>query len=301
MSIKLHQVTKQYSTQKAVNDISFEVSKGQIVGFLGPNGAGKSTTMKMITGFIQPDHGSIEVCGIKVEGEALFTKKKIGYLPEHNPLYLEMYVKEYLSMLASLHVISDSKKRIEEVIRLTGLSTESNKEISQLSKGYRQRVGLAGAIIHDPEVLILDEPTTGLDPNQILEIRSLIKELGKHKTILFSSHILQEVEAICDHVIIIHKGTIVADRSITDLKMIQASGLTRVKFSGEVAQKDLMSLSGIQEVKCDEHGEWLLRSNLSVDINKELMSFALQHNLNIVSLQAQTLQLEDIFRQLTGE
>jgi ABC-2 type transport system ATP-binding protein len=301
MSIKLHQVTKQYGTQKAVNDISFEVSKGQIVGFLGPNGAGKSTTMKMITGFIQPDHGSIEVCGIKVEGEALFTKKKIGYLPEHNPLYLEMYVKEYLSMLASLHVIPDSKKRIEEVIRLTGLSTESNKEISQLSKGYRQRVGLAGAIIHDPEVLILDEPTTGLDPNQILEIRSLIKELGKHKTILFSSHILQEVEAICDHVIIIHKGTIVADRSITDLKMIQTSGLTRVKFSGEVAQKDLMSLSGIQEVKCDEHGEWLLRSNLSVDINKELMSFALQHNLNIVSLQAQTLQLEDIFRQLTGE
>ncbi|MFZ9262137.1 MAG: gliding motility-associated ABC transporter ATP-binding subunit GldA [Chitinophagaceae bacterium] len=301
MSIKLHQVTKQYSTQKAVNDISFEVSKGQIVGFLGPNGAGKSTTMKMITGFIQPDHGSIEVCGIKVEGEALFTKKKIGYLPEHNPLYLEMYVKEYLSMLASLHVIPDSKKRIEEVIRLTGLSTESNKEISQLSKGYRQRVGLAGAIIHDPEVLILDEPTTGLDPNQILEIRSLIKELGKHKTILFSSHILQEVEAICDRVIIIHKGTIVADRLITDLKMIQASGLTRVKFSGEVAQKDLMSLSGIQEVKCDEHGEWLLRSNLSVDINKELMSFALQHNLNIVSLQAQTLQLEDIFRQLTGE
>lgn len=301
MSIKLHQVTKQYGTQKAVNDISFEVSKGQIVGFLGPNGAGKSTTMKMITGFIQPDHGSIEVCGIKVEGEALFTKKKIGYLPEHNPLYLEMYVKEYLSMLASLHVIPDSKKRIEEVIRLTGLSTESNKEISQLSKGYRQRVGLAGAIIHDPEVLILDEPTTGLDPNQILEIRSLIKELGKHKTILFSSHILQEVEAICDRVIIIHKGTIVADRSITDLKMIQASGLTRVKFSGGVAQKDLMSLSGIQEVKCDEHGEWLLRSNLSVDINKELMSFALQHNLNIVSLQAQTLQLEDIFRQLTGE
>jgi ABC-2 type transport system ATP-binding protein len=301
MSIRLQQVTKQYGTQKAVNDISFEVSKGQIVGFLGPNGAGKSTTMKMITGFIQPDHGSIEVCGIKVEGEALFTKKKIGYLPEHNPLYLEMYVKEYLSMLASLHVIPDSKKRIEEVIRLTGLSTESNKEISQLSKGYRQRVGLAGAIIHDPEVLILDEPTTGLDPNQILEIRSLIKELGKHKTILFSSHILQEVEAICDHVIIIHKGTIVADRSITDLKMIRTSGLTRVKFSGEVAQKDLMSLSGIQEVKCDEHGEWLLRSNLSVDINKELMSFALQHNLNIVSLQAQTLQLEDIFRQLTGE
>lgn len=301
MSIKLHQVTKQYGAQKAVNDISFEVSKGKIVGFLGPNGAGKSTTMKMITGFIQPDHGNIEVCGIKVEGEALFTKKKIGYLPEHNPLYLEMYVKEYLSMLASLHVIPDSKKRIEEVIRLTGLSTESNKEISQLSKGYRQRVGLAGAIIHDPEVLILDEPTTGLDPNQILEIRSLIKELGKHKTILFSSHILQEVEAICDHVIIIHKGTIVADRSITDLKMIQVSGLTRVKFSGEVAQKDLMSLSGIQEVKCDEHGEWLLRSNLSVDINKELMSFALQHNLNIVSLQAQTLQLEDIFRQLTGE
>jgi ABC-2 type transport system ATP-binding protein len=301
MSIKVHQVTKQYATQKAVDDISFEVLPGQIVGFLGPNGAGKSTTMKMITGFIQPDKGKIEVCGIEVKGEAISTKKKIGYLPEHNPLYLEMYVREYLQMVASFHGISSADKKVNEVIKRTGLSQEAHKEINQLSKGYRQRVGLAAAIIHDPAVLILDEPTTGLDPNQIIEIRSLIKELGNDKTILFSSHILQEVEAVCDHVIIIHKGVIVANRSIQSLKSSQDAGVIRVRFSGDVLENELLSVPGIQELEAGSDGEWVIKTLDSSVLSKELMSFALQHNLNIVSLQSQTRQLEEVFRQLTGK
>lgn len=217
MSIKVDQILKVYGTQKAVDTISFEVKQGEIVGFLGPNGAGKSTTMKMITGYLLPDGGKIEVCGLPVEGEALATKKKIGYLPELNPLYQDMYVREYLDFVAGLHQITSSKKRVEEVIALTGLTPEADKLIEQLSKGYKQRVGLAAALIHDPEVLILDEPTTGLDPNQIIEIREVIKALGKQKTILFSTHILQEVEAICSRVIIINKGKIVADAGLQEL------------------------------------------------------------------------------------
>ena len=217
MSIKVDQILKVYGTQKAVDTISFEVKQGEIVGFLGPNGAGKSTTMKMITGYLVTDGGKIEVCGLPVEGEALATKKKIGYLPELNPLYQDMYVREYLDFVAGLHQITASKKRVEEVIALTGLTPEADKLIEQLSKGYKQRVGLAAALIHDPEVLILDEPTTGLDPNQIIEIREVIKALGKQKTILFSTHILQEVEAICSRVIIINKGKIVADAGLQEL------------------------------------------------------------------------------------
>ncbi len=300
MSIRLHQVSKKYGDQQAVNQISFEVSKGQVVGFLGPNGAGKSTTMKMITGIIQPDQGFIEVCGMQVKGESLATKKKIGYLPEHNPLYLDMYVREYLAMIASFHSMGNADKKIQEAIEKTGLRSESNKEIGELSKGYRQRVGLAAAILHDPEVLILDEPTTGLDPNQILEIRSLIRQLGKEKTILFSSHILQEVEAICDHVVIIHKGNIVANESMGAIQSLQDQQHITVQFSGPVTLEALMTLPGIQEVESNKQGGWILKTAGSVDLSKELMSFALQHNLNIVSLQAQTRQLEDVFKELTG-
>jgi ABC-2 type transport system ATP-binding protein len=301
MSIRLHRVSKKYGDQQAVNQISFEVSKGQVVGFLGPNGAGKSTTMKMITGIIQPDEGCIEVCGMEVIGESLATKKRIGYLPEHNPLYLDMYVREYLAMIASFHGMREADKKMQEAIERTGLLLEANKEIGQLSKGYKQRVGIAAAILHDPEVLILDEPTSGLDPNQILEIRSLIRQLGKEKTVLFSSHILQEVEAICDHVIIIHKGNIVANDAISAIKSLQDHQYITVQFSGSVSSEALMSLPGIQEVESNKQGGWILKSAESVDISKELMSFALQHNLNIVSLQAQTLQLEDVFKQLTGQ
>lgn len=217
MSIEVQGLQKNYGTQKAVNDISFSIAKGEIVGFLGPNGAGKSTTMKMITGYLTSDAGRAIVCGEDVALAPISVKKKIGYLPETNPLYPEMYVREYLDFIAGVHQITDKRKAIDAVIELTGLTIESKKKISQLSKGYKQRVGLAAALIHDPEVLILDEPTSGLDPNQIIEIRNVIKAQGKNKTVLFSSHILQEVTAICDRVIIISRGQIVADASLEQL------------------------------------------------------------------------------------
>jgi ABC-2 type transport system ATP-binding protein len=217
MSIEVVGLQKNYGTQKAVNNLSFSIDKGEIVGFLGPNGAGKSTTMKMITGYLTADAGKALVCGIDVTVDPIAVKKKIGYLPETNPLYLDMYVREYLSFIAGVHQIANPTKAIEVVIELTGLTIESKKKIGQLSKGYKQRVGLAAALVHDPEVLILDEPTSGLDPNQIIEIRNVIKSLGKNKTVLFSSHILQEVEAICDRVIIINKGQIVANESLKKL------------------------------------------------------------------------------------
>ena len=218
MSIEVSQVTRLYGTQKAVDDISFSVKNGEIVGFLGPNGAGKSTTMKMITGYIAPDKGILTVAGIDVQSNPLDAKKKIGYLPEANPLYYDMYVREYLDFIADMHQLSSKKHRIDDVIKAVGLTPESRKRTGQLSKGYKQRVGLAAAILHDPEVLILDEPTTGLDPNQILEIRELIRELGRNKTVLFSTHILQEVEAICDRIIIISKGKLVANDTLNNLR-----------------------------------------------------------------------------------
>ena len=217
MSIEVAGLQKNYGAQKAVNDISFNIHKGEIVGFLGPNGAGKSTTMKMITGYLTADAGKALVCGIDVALDPISVKQKIGYLPEANPLYVEMYVREYLDFIAGVHQLVNRKKAIEDVIFLTGLTIESKKKISELSKGYKQRVGLAAALIHDPEVLILDEPTSGLDPNQIIEIRNVIKAQGKNKTVLFSTHILQEVEAICDRVIIINKGKIVADDTLLNL------------------------------------------------------------------------------------
>ncbi len=218
MSIEVQHLLKQYGTQKAVNDISFTINKGEIVGFLGPNGAGKSTTMKIITGYTKADAGNAKVCGINVNQSPIETKQKIGYLPESNALYYEMYVKEYLKFIAGVHQIPNAELQVASVIELTGLQVEQKKKIGQLSKGYKQRVGLAAALIHNPEVLILDEPTSGLDPNQIIEIRNVIKEQGKDKTVLFSSHILQEVEAICDRIIVINKGQIVADDTLVNLK-----------------------------------------------------------------------------------
>jgi ABC-2 type transport system ATP-binding protein len=218
MSISVKGLTKIYGSQKAVNDISFDVAKGEVVGFLGPNGAGKSTSMKMITGYLPPHSGKITVCGIDVIANPVEAKRKIGYLPESNALYYDMYVKEYLSFIGKAHQINNLDKRIAEVIEMTGLAVEQKKKIGQLSKGYKQRVGLAAALIHDPEVLILDEPTSGLDPNQIIEIRQLIKTLGLQKTVLFSSHILQEVEAICSRVIIIHLGEIRLDEPLSAIQ-----------------------------------------------------------------------------------
>ena len=218
MSIDVSQLTRMYGEQKAVDDISFNLNKGEIVGFLGPNGAGKSTTMKIITGYLKPDKGSAVVGGINVQDDPLAAKRKIGYLPEANPLYYDMYVQEYLDFVADVHAIKGKREKIGSIIDTVGLTPEKRKRTGQLSKGYKQRVGLAAALIHDPEVLVLDEPTTGLDPNQIIEIRELIRNLGKNKTVLFSTHILQEVEALCDRVIIINKGRIVADSTLADLK-----------------------------------------------------------------------------------
>ena len=228
MSIEVNQLFKQYGEQKAVDHISFKAVKGEIVGFLGPNGAGKSTTMKMITGYLQPDGGAATVGGLDVGVHPITVKQKIGYLPEANPLYHDMYVKEYLGFIAGVHQVRDRQEAIARVIELTGLTTESKKKTGQLSKGYKQRVGLAAALIHDPEVLILDEPTSGLDPNQIIEIRNVIREQGKTKTVLFSSHILQEVQAICDRVIIINKGGIVANDTVNNLLRAEGRSLEEV-------------------------------------------------------------------------
>ncbi|MFN5422732.1 MAG: gliding motility-associated ABC transporter ATP-binding subunit GldA [bacterium] len=299
MSIKVAHILKTYGTQIAVNDISFEINKGEIVGFLGPNGAGKSTTMKIITGYLRPDSGDVYVCGIPVAGESLATKRKIGYLPESNPLYYEMYVREYLNMMAGLHGLHSPKKRIEEVIALTGLSVEAHKEIGQLSKGYKQRVGLAAALLHDPEVLILDEPTTGLDPNQIIEIREVIRSLSKEKTILFSTHILQEVEALCDRVIVINKGSIVADDRLVNLQQSSAMARVRVSFREKVDQTLLSGVKGVLHANKVNELDWMLETTDPEALSKELLAFTLQHNLNIVSLQTQTRRLEDIFRELT--
>src|SRR5947207_1676327 len=239
MSIEVKNLLKIYGEQKAVNNISFKVGRGEIVGFLGPNGAGKSTTMKIITGYLQKNGGDAFISGINVSDDPLATKKKIGYLPEANPLYYDMYVREYLDFISELHKIKNKKSKIEDVIALTGLTVESKKRIGQLSKGYKQRVGLAAALIHDPEVLILDEPTSGLDPNQIIEIREVIKQQGKNKTVLFSTHILQEVEAICDRVIIINKGEIVADDKLSNLQKAKDKHIVLVKFK-EAVNKSLL-------------------------------------------------------------
>lgn len=290
-----------YGAQKAVDSISFSVGKGEIVGFLGPNGAGKSTTMKIVTGYLLSDAGTVQVCGIDVNTDPLESKKKIGYLPEANPLYFDMYVREYLDFIADLHGIQQKKQAIEDVIVTVGLTPESRKKIGQLSKGYKQRVGLAAALIHNPDVLILDEPTTGLDPNQIIEIREVIKSLGKNKTILFSSHILQEVEAICDRVIIINKGKLVADDSVTALRnQPQNSQSIRVAFKETVAATLLQNLNGVQEVKGLNANEWELVCNDGNETKRLLLELSLQHNLNIVSLQSGEQRLEDVFKNLTG-
>ena len=311
MSILVTNLSKMYGPQIAVNAISFSIAKGEIVGFLGPNGAGKSTTMKMITGYVGADAGSISVAGKKVSTDALSAKKKIGYLPEANPLYYDMYVREYLAFIASIHEMKNPKQAIEQVIQSTGLTVEANKKIGQLSKGYKQRVGLAAALIHDPEVLILDEPTAGLDPNQLAEIRALIQQLGKNKTILFSSHILQEVQAICDRVIIIDKGNLVADDTLSNLQK-STNGNTIVT----VAFKEIVDVSLLNELfnehqvdkirPTTDHSRGLEGSSFQLTtsqpdmVKTQILELSLKNKLNIVSLQSETNSLENIFRNLTS-
>jgi ABC-2 type transport system ATP-binding protein len=301
MSITVNNLTKIYGEQRAINDISFTVGKGEIVGFLGPNGAGKSTTMKILTGYLEADGGTAEVCDTKVSTSSIATKKKIGYLPEANPLYFDMYVREYLEFVAGVHHIQDPKAQIEKVIVTVGLTPEANKKVGQLSKGYKQRVGLAAALIHDPEVLILDEPTSGLDPNQIVEIREVIKRLGKDKTVLFSSHILQEVQAICDRVIIINKGNIVADDTLSNLQNSSTDKhIVIVQFKENVDIKILQNLPGVSKVIAIETSKFKIQNSNPESIRKQLLELSLKNDLNIVSLHSESSSLEEVFRNLTS-
>jgi ABC-2 type transport system ATP-binding protein len=299
MSIAVSNLTKIYGEQKAVNDISFDVKKGEIVGFLGPNGAGKSTTMKMITGYMQPDAGNAIVCGINVVDQPLESKKKIGYLPESNALYTDMYVKEYLSFVGGIYKVKNLKQQVLSVIETVGLTPEYRKKISQLSKGYKQRIGLAAALIHDPEVLILDEPTSGLDPNQIVEIREVIRQLGKQKTVLFSTHIMQEVEAICDRVIIINKGVIVANDSLEKIKAGETPTL-KITFKEPLEAAWLERLPAVKNVNKLDAFNWEIIPVEAADARKQVMHMAIDNNLNIVAIQ-EGGNLEAIFRSLTSE
>jgi len=302
MSIIIREVSKNYGTQKAVNNISFSLEPGEIVGFLGPNGAGKSTTMKMMTGYIPPDSGTISVSGISVTENPLEAKKKIGYLPEANPLYYDMYVREYLEFTAGLHGLgSKTKERIEAVIAMTGLSPEAHKKTGQLSKGYKQRVGLAAALIHDPEILILDEPTSGLDPNQIIEIREVIRNLGQQKTILFSTHILQEVEALCERVIIINKGQLIADSKLEELGRNSGEVRINVSFRETLEAEWLRRLPAARAVNRVNPTTWDIGTDDPDALKKQILELALLQNLNIVSLQSENGRLEAIFRDLTAQ
>ena len=301
MSIKVSALTKIYDTQKAVDNISFELKKGEIVGFLGPNGAGKSTTMKIITGYLPPTSGTATVCGFDVLDQPMEVRKRVGYLPEANPLYFEMYVRECMEFTAGIHGLGkNAKKRIEDMIDMTGLGKEAHKKIGALSKGYKQRVGLAQAMLHDPEVLVLDEPTSGLDPNQIVEIRDLIKNLGGSKTVLLSTHIMQEVQAMCSRVIIINNGQIVADDSIEHLRQASANhDILIVTFENAVDSSLLNELKNAQRHEHTGDNKWELVTTDPEALRKEVMQWSLTHNINISSLQAQSHSLEDVFRKLT--
>ena len=299
MSIVVKHLTKYYGEQAAVDDISFEAKKGEILGFLGPNGAGKSTTMKIITTFIPATQGNVEVCGLDIVKDSIQVQKKIGYLPEHNPLYLDMYVKEYLSFIGKIYKLSNIKERVEEVIQQVGLQKEQHKIIGALSKGYRQRVGLAQAIIHDPEVLILDEPTSGLDPNQLEEIRGLIKKIGKEKTVMLSTHIMQEVEAICDRVIIIKNGKLVANETAKELQSDKETQVVYVEFEGAVTRNQLSKIAAVKKVEVVEDNCYLLETAVDIDARKTIAEYAQKENLLILTLRREEKSLEAVFKSLT--
>ena len=296
MSISVANVSKLYGEQKALNNISFTIDSGEIVGFLGPNGAGKSTMMKIITSYISQTDGIVSVNGHNVATDPMSVKRSVGYLPEHNPLYLDMYVKEYINFSAQIHTIS--KNRVAEVIEQVGLTSESHKKIGQLSKGYRQRVGLAVALLHDPEVLILDEPTTGLDPNQLVEIRGLIKEIGKTKTVLFSTHIMQEVEAVCDRVIIINNGQLVTDKKLNELKNNQEQ-LIEVEFDLRVEQELLKQIPKLSKAVNLQDNIWQLSFNSTKDMRPAIFDFAHDNGLKLLQSQQKNEDLESLFRSLT--
>ena len=298
MSIEVKNLFKYYGDQAAVRDASFSVAKGEIVAFLGPNGAGKSTTMKILTGFISASSGEVKVCGMPVDVDSLDTRQVIGYLPEHNPLYLDMYVKEYLEFVGRIYKVNNLKERVAEMIKAVGLEVEQNKKLGALSKGYRQRVGLAAAIIHDPQVLILDEPTSGLDPNQLVEIRELIKKIGKSKTVMLSTHIMQEVEAICDRIVIINKGQIVADDTAQHLQLNLSHQTVYAEFDGQLSKSVLSKIPHVGKVEKVKDG-WLLETTDDVDLRKEIAQYAQQNGILPLTLRTEEKTLEEVFKELT--
>jgi ABC-2 type transport system ATP-binding protein len=296
MSIKVTSVTKIYKSQKALNNISFSADKGQIIGFLGPNGAGKSTMMKILTGFIKPNSGGVSVDEIDVLQNPLEAQRSIGYLPEHNPLYTEMYVREYLQFQAAIFKVD--KSEIETCIEKVGLTSEAHKKINQLSKGYQQRVGLAAAILHNPKVLILDEPTTGLDPNQLVEIRTLIRELGKDKTVLFSTHIMQEVEAVCDRVIIIKEGELLVDKKLEELKENNQQEIV-VTFDYKLEEQFISRLPKVVSYKNNYDNTWYITFESEEDMRPTIFDFAQENGLKILELNTINKNLETLFREVT--
>ncbi len=301
MSIKVQNITKLYDKQKALNNVSFEVNSGEVVGFLGPNGAGKSTMMKILTGFIPQTSGQATVCGFDVSEQSLDVRKNVGYLAESNPLYHDMFVKEYLSFVAELHELKNKTERVKEIISITGLEVEQRKKIGALSKGYKQRIGLAQALIHDPKVLILDEPTSGLDPIQLAEIRGVIKEIGKAKTVMLSTHIMQEVEAMCDRVIIISKGNIVADKPTQELKQSSSNkAIITVEFDKTTSRSALSNINGVQDAKNISGNTWQVTSSSDKDIRADIFNFAVQNSLAVLTIQKEDQKLEDIFKELAG-
>jgi ABC-2 type transport system ATP-binding protein len=301
MSIVTNNITKIYGTQTVLDQVNINIGKGEVVGLLGPNGAGKSTLMKILTGYIPPTTGTARVNDHDVLLETGLVKKITGYLPEHNPLYVDMYVKEYLSFMAGIHKLGKlADARIREIIGITGLGPEQNKKIGTLSKGYRQRVGLAQALIHNPQILILDEPTSGLDPNQLVEIRELIRNIGREKTVILSTHIMQEVESVCNRAIIINHGKIVADGSTSGLSEMQANDTITVEFASIVDERKLQAISGVQQVSRVSDKVWHLTANSSVDIRPAISKFASDNNLTLLSLHREEQKLEKVFQELTG-
>lgn len=302
MAVIVEGLTKHYGTQTAVDNLSFRAEKGEILGFLGPNGAGKTTTMKILTGFLAQDDGSATIEGYDSRTDSLELRRLVGYLPENNPLYLEMYVREYLGFIAGIYHMKNKKEKIESIIAKTGLTKEAHKTIGSLSKGYRQRVGLAQALIHDPEVIILDEPTSGLDPNQLVEIRALIRELGKARTVIFSTHILQEVQAICDRVLIIHQGKLVLDKPIAFLDDFQGvQERITVRFSGPVELADIGDVEGVLGVEQLEDNAFAVRGEGGKELQERLFDFAVKRGLKIYEMQSERSSVEDIFQMLTKQ
>ena len=300
MSISVRNITKLYGAQKALDNVSFEIGKGEVVGFLGPNGAGKSTMMKVLTCYIPQNSGEASVCGFDVREESMDVRRNVGYLPEHNPLYTDLYVREYLEFVAGIFKLKKIDARVKEMIGMVGLEREQHKKIGQLSRGYRQRVGLAQAMIHDPQVLILDEPTSGLDPNQLEEIRGLIKRIGEQKTVMLSTHIMQEVEAICTRVIIIDKGRIVADDTASTLRSASHEReAIEVEFDSTVEEKQLLTITGVDQAKRKSGNIWLLAHGSVVDIRPAVFQFAVDNGLKVLAMQKTERGLEEVFKELT--